>query len=225
MPIGFGGRRSCHGPSLVEAWLQRAGFLAPCAYHLGSKPGCSRYSLTSPILPKRCVRWTVATPPRLISWLIFESRAWAWGCIDPEARRNRAQEIARCPRECLPKRGFKCKVSDVAVAVASACGPFWGLYDMGLAVSCSSFIKLSRLHRWPTEPLYLMQEALNAQASASMTLYSLVLSREWGNGLWGLLKWGLYRDYYRDPFPHSLLSTRQSRTRLVTPTLAADLVY
>ena len=21
--------------------------------------------------------------------------------------------------------------------------------------------------------------------------------------------WGLYRDYYRDPFPHSLLSTRQ----------------
>ena len=24
--------------------------------------------------------------------------------------------------------------------------------------------------------------------------------------------WGLYnRDYYRDPFPHSLLSTRQSR--------------
>ena len=22
--------------------------------------------------------------------------------------------------------------------------------------------------------------------------------------------WGLYRDYERDPFPHSLLSTRQS---------------
>ena len=22
--------------------------------------------------------------------------------------------------------------------------------------------------------------------------------------------WGLYRDYYRDPFPHSLLRTRQS---------------
>ena len=22
--------------------------------------------------------------------------------------------------------------------------------------------------------------------------------------------WGLYRDYYRDPFPQSLLSTRQS---------------
>ena len=21
--------------------------------------------------------------------------------------------------------------------------------------------------------------------------------------------WGLYRDYYRDPFPHSLLSTRK----------------
>ena len=26
--------------------------------------------------------------------------------------------------------------------------------------------------------------------------FCLVLSREWGNGLWGL-----YRDYYRDPFP------------------------
>ena len=23
--------------------------------------------------------------------------------------------------------------------------------------------------------------------------------------------WGLYRDYYRDSFPHSLLSTRQKR--------------
>ena len=39
--------------------------------------------------------------------------------------------------------------------------------------------------------------------------FSLVLSREWGNGLWGLLL-GLYRGYYRDPFPHSLLSTRES---------------
>ena len=23
--------------------------------------------------------------------------------------------------------------------------------------------------------------------------------------------WGLYRDYYKDPFPHSLLRTRQSK--------------
>ena len=23
--------------------------------------------------------------------------------------------------------------------------------------------------------------------------------------------WGLYRDYYRDPFPHSLPSTRQTK--------------
>ena len=28
--------------------------------------------------------------------------------------------------------------------------------------------------------------------------------------------WGVYRGYYRDPFPHSLLSTRQFR---VNPTL------
>ena len=34
----------------------------------------------------------------------------------------------------------------------------------------------------------------------------LVLSREWGNGDY---YWGLYRDYYKDPFPHSLLSTRE----------------
>ena len=26
--------------------------------------------------------------------------------------------------------------------------------------------------------------------------------------------WRLYRDYYRDPFPHSLLSTRQNSTSL-----------
>ena len=26
---------------------------------------------------------------------------------------------------------------------------------------------------------------------------------------YGDYSWGLYRDYYRDPFPHSLLSTRQ----------------
>ena len=40
------------------------------------------------------------------------------------------------------------------------------------------------------------------------TVFCLVLSREWGNGLLGLL-WGTLRDYHRDPFPHSLLSTRQ----------------
>ena len=27
--------------------------------------------------------------------------------------------------------------------------------------------------------------------------------------------WGLYGDYYRDPFPHSLLSTRESKTTSV----------
>ena len=29
--------------------------------------------------------------------------------------------------------------------------------------------------------------------------------------------WGLYSDYYRDPFPHSLLSTRQTRTPRLSP--------
>ena len=38
---------------------------------------------------------------------------------------------------------------------------------------------------------------------------SLVLSREWGNGLLGLLG-GNSRDYHRDPFPHSLLRTRET---------------
>ena len=38
--------------------------------------------------------------------------------------------------------------------------------------------------------------------------FCLVLSREWGNGLWELLL-GLYRDY-RDPFPHYILSTTGS---------------
>ena len=40
--------------------------------------------------------------------------------------------------------------------------------------------------------------------SPSGTAYSLVLSREWGHGYWGL-----YRGYYRDPFPHSLPSIRE----------------
>ena len=35
----------------------------------------------------------------------------------------------------------------------------------------------------------------------------LVLSKEWEPGAY---YWGLYRDYYRDPFPHSLLSIRES---------------
>ena len=38
-------------------------------------------------------------------------------------------------------------------------------------------------------------------------LYCLVLSREGGMGYGDY--WGLHRDYYRDPFPPSLLSTRQ----------------
>ena len=38
---------------------------------------------------------------------------------------------------------------------------------------------------------------------------SLVLSREWGNGLLGLLN-GTLRDYHRHPFPHSPLRTRES---------------
>ena len=36
----------------------------------------------------------------------------------------------------------------------------------------------------------------------------LVLSREWGMD-YGDYYRGLYRDYYTDPFPHSLLRTRQ----------------
>ena len=41
-----------------------------------------------------------------------------------------------------------------------------------------------------------------------LTSVSLVLSWEWGMG-YGDYYWGLYRGYYRDPFPHSLLRTRQ----------------
>ena len=40
------------------------------------------------------------------------------------------------------------------------------------------------------------------------TLFSLVLSREWGNGFLGLLRETL-RDCHRDPFHHSLLRTRE----------------
>ena len=39
-------------------------------------------------------------------------------------------------------------------------------------------------------------------------LFCLVLSREFGNGCLGLLS-GTLRDDHRDPFPHSLLSTRE----------------
>ena len=39
---------------------------------------------------------------------------------------------------------------------------------------------------------------------------SLVLSREWGSGFLRLLE-GTLRDYHRDPFPHSLLRTRETR--------------
>ena len=43
-------------------------------------------------------------------------------------------------------------------------------------------------------------------------LNSRVLRREWGNGLSDFRDYylGLYKDYYRDPFPHSLLSTKSS---------------
>ena len=37
------------------------------------------------------------------------------------------------------------------------------------------------------------------------SLYSLVLRREWGNGLKGYQ----IRNYHRDPFSHSLLRTRE----------------
>ena len=33
--------------------------------------------------------------------------------------------------------------------------------------------------------------------------------------------WGLYRDYYRDPFPHSPLSTRQLRVGVLDSRLQA----
>ena len=47
--------------------------------------------------------------------------------------------------------------------------------------------------------------------SGTNGLSYLVLRREWGNGLRGLVLyyWELYRDYYRDPFSHFLLSTRE----------------
>ena len=49
-----------------------------------------------------------------------------------------------------------------------------------------------------------------------------MLSREWGNGLW-VHYWGLYRDYYRDPFPHSLLRTRQFRVSWSLAACCTDL--
>ena len=54
------------------------------------------------------------------------------------------------------------------------------------------------LQRWEVEPC-LSQGSLDC----------LVLSREWGKD-YGDYYWGLYKDYYyRDPFPNSLLSTKQ----------------
>ena len=44
----------------------------------------------------------------------------------------------------------------------------------------------------------------------TMVMMTLVLSREWGGRIFGDYYWGLYRDCYRDPFPRSLLSTRQT---------------
>ena len=46
-------------------------------------------------------------------------------------------------------------------------------------------------------------------SDASSTVWFLV-----GNGGmdYGDYYWGFYRDYYRDPFPHSLLRTRQSKS-------------
>ena len=71
-------------------------------------------------------------------------------------------------------------------------------------------------HEPPNKAALRFQEALKtgvrAAEDAPAQPNSLVLSKEWGNGFWGLY-WGLYRDYYRDPFPHSLLSTREKLLR------------
>ena len=48
----------------------------------------------------------------------------------------------------------------------------------------------------------------NPQLNSVLMTLSLVLSREWGNGLLGLLQ-GTLRGYHGDPFPHSLLRTRE----------------
>ena len=50
--------------------------------------------------------------------------------------------------------------------------------------------------------------ALNFGQDFRKSICSLVLRREWGNGLDKDYVLGFYRDYYTDPFPHSLLSTR-----------------
>ena len=56
------------------------------------------------------------------------------------------------------------------------------------------------------------------KANVSFRLFE-ARHRVWARFRWGLVGnggldygdyyWGAYRDYYRDPFPHSLLSTRQ----------------
>ena len=50
---------------------------------------------------------------------------------------------------------------------------------------------------------------LSPVSAYSLTVWCLV-----GNGgiEYGDYHWGLYRDYCRDPFPHSLLSTRELNT-------------
>ena len=40
---------------------------------------------------------------------------------------------------------------------------------------------------------------------------------------YGDYHWGLYRDYYRDPFPHSLLRTRQQTLNLSTKALTPSI--
>ena len=62
------------------------------------------------------------------------------------------------------------------------------------------------LHALREQELDLVMRTLNRSSPALMTVWFLVGS---GGMDYGYYYWGLYRDYYRDPFPHSLLSTRQ----------------
>ena len=70
------------------------------------------------------------------------------------------------------------------------------------------------------------QATYGGDPSLSETLVQavcLVLSREWGNG-YGDYYWGLYKYYFRDPFPHSLLRTRQ-QCQVSVSTVHTFLVY
>ena len=64
------------------------------------------------------------------------------------------------------------------------------------------------------QPRYASRISLGLGRSAGLVLKAfqdcLVLSRECGMD-YGDYYWGLYRGYDRDPFPHSLLRTRQKR--------------